>query len=51
MKKLQIIEYETNKIIKDIDITGRGPRQIQSLDDGININLDHKRFYTIIKGE
>ena len=41
-----IIEYETGKTVKEIDVTGKTDRQVEKVDDGLQINLNHERFYT-----
>jgi hypothetical protein len=44
---IAIRKYGDDKIIvKKIDVTGKSERQIERVDDGININLNHTDFYT-----
>jgi len=45
---IQIIEHGTGRIEKEFaPITSE--RRADKIDDGVNINLDHTRFYTVIK--
>jgi len=47
MKKyIEIIKFETKEVVKRMDITGKGEVQIDKIDDGLNINLNHEEFYT-----
>lgn len=45
-KYIEIIELDTDKVVKRIDVTGRGERSIERVEDGININLNHDEFIT-----
>jgi len=49
MKVIQIVEYKTSSVVKEIDVTGKLERQIEKIDSGININLNHEKFFTRIK--
>jgi len=45
---IQIIEYGTGRIAKEFEpITSE--RMADKVDNGVNINLNHERFYTLIK--
>jgi len=45
---IQIIEYGTGRIVKEFEpLTSE--RMADRVDNGVNINLDHARFYTVIK--
>jgi hypothetical protein len=44
--KIEIVEFETEKVIKTFDVTGKSERQIEKIENGININLDLERFYS-----
>lgn len=44
--KIEIVEYATDKVVKTIDCHDKSERQVEKVDDGVNINLDHDRFYT-----
>ena len=46
--EIQIIEFEGDKVVKTIDVTGKTERTIDKIDDGININLNHSDYYTRI---
>ena len=45
---IEIKEKSTNKVVKRFDVTGKHERMIEKFDDGLNINLNHDKFYTII---
>jgi len=48
---IEIIEYETGNVVKKVK-GGESLRRACKIDDGLNINLDHSRFYTrIVEGE
>jgi len=44
--KVVIKSYETDEIVKEINCSSE--RQAEKVDDGININLDHEKYYTEI---
>lgn len=49
---IEVLEYDTNKVVRRIDVSSKPPRTIERIEDGININLDVSRFYTrIVKVE
>lgn len=49
MKKvIQIISYETGEPTHEVDVTGMSERQIDKVDSGMNINLNHSEFYTLV---
>lgn len=44
---VQVIAYDDNEVVKEM-----GPmseRKAERVDDGVNINLNHDAFYTLIK--
>lgn len=43
---VQIIDWETNKVQKEFDPTSKG--RAERIEDGVNINLNHDKFYTKI---
>lgn len=45
-KYLEIRRIEDDEPIKRLDLTGRSDRDIERIERGANINLDHKRYYT-----
>ena len=45
---IEIKEKSTKKVVKRFDVTGKHERMIEKFDDGLNINLNHDKFYTII---
>lgn len=44
--ELQIVERETGNVVESFDVEGDTDRAIDKLEAGIDINLDHQRFYT-----
>ena len=44
-----LIKTYKDEIIKEIDCEGKSRRQVEKIDDGLNINLNHEEYYTIIK--
>lgn len=54
-KRIAIIEYDnghdTHVEVKSVDVTGKSASQIDRVESGMNINLNHDRFYTeLIEG-
>jgi len=45
MAQVQIINYETGETERSFDVTGKSDRHIERLIRGIEINLDHARYY------
>lgn len=45
--KVHIIEFGSNKAVKETDSTDY--HSACKIDDGININLNHDQYYTLIK--
>ena len=45
---IQIIEYGTGRIEKEFEPIA-SEHMADKVDNGVNINLDHERFYTLIK--
>ena len=46
---IEIVEYETDKVVKTVEVGGSMSKAYR-VDDGININLNHEKFYTRILG-
>ena len=44
--KVQIVEYKTDKVIKNIEVPTE--RQAEKVESGININLNHDEYFTRI---
>lgn len=44
---IDIINYDTAKVVKSISAHSR--REAERLDGGVNINLDHENYYTLIR--
>lgn len=45
MAQVQIINNETGEAERSFDVSGKSDRQIERLVRGIEINLDHARYY------
>ncbi len=45
---IEIQQYKTGKVVKRFDVTGKSGRMIDKFDGGLNINLNHNEFYTMI---
>ena len=48
-KSIEVIKYKDGKSVKSIDVSGKSDSTIDRIDSGININLNHEEYYTIIK--
>lgn len=44
---VKVIKFENNEVVKEIPCSSE--RQADRVDDGLNINLDHEKFYTVIE--
>lgn len=51
MKKIQVIETETGHVEHQIDVSDKSERQIEKVEDGLNINLNHEVYHTLIVSE
>ena len=45
---IEIVEYGTDNVVKTVECK-KSRKIVYKVEDGININLDHSRFYTRIK--
>lgn len=46
---VQVIEYSTGKVIKEIVVSSE--RKADKVESGLNINLNHEKYYTrTVKG-
>ena len=43
---IEIKEYSTDQVTARVDVTGKTERQIDKTERGMNINLNHDKFYT-----
>lgn len=48
-KYIEIKEYKTNRVVKRINVTGKSSRFVDKIDHGLNVNLNHDKFYTLIR--
>lgn len=46
---IKVISYETKEVVEKIDVTGRSEREIERCERGLNINLNHDKYYTTSK--
>ena len=46
---IQIIEFNTEKVVKEVDVTGRSNRSVNRIKAGMDINLNHFEYYTLIQ--
>jgi hypothetical protein len=42
---LRIMEYGTGEVAKELDVSGMPDRMVEKIIQGININLNHERYY------
>jgi hypothetical protein len=43
---VEIVETATNRVVKVVDVSEHGARGVEKVEDGMNRNLDHERFFT-----
>jgi len=46
--RIEIVDYKTSEIIQVINCAGKTERQVNKIDDGLNINLNHSEYFTRI---
>lgn len=46
-KYLQIVAFQSETVVKRIDVTGKSESQIDKIDRGMNTNLNHDDYYTV----
>lgn len=46
-KYIEITEFGTDKVVKRVDVTGKTENTITIIDNGMNRNLNHDKFYTV----
>lgn len=47
MKKyIEIVAYGSDEVVKRLEVTGKSNREIERIDRGMNINLNHEDYYT-----
>lgn len=44
MWKVEIVSYDTGEVVKTMD--AESERQADRIDRGVNINLNHEKFFT-----
>ena len=45
--KVEVVEYKTDKVVKSIVVSSE--RKAEKVMDGLDINLDHDKYYTRLK--
>lgn len=45
---IQVISFSNREVVHELDVTGKTDRQIDKIDRGLNINLNHSEYYTLI---
>lgn len=45
-KYLEVKSYDNGEVVKRIDVSNESDRSIDRIERGMNINLNHKDFYT-----
>lgn len=43
---IEVIETDTEEVVREIDVTGKGKRHVAKVEAGVNRNLNHERFHT-----
>lgn len=49
--QIEVRKYDGDEVVHSIDVAGKSERQIERIEDGMNINLNHEEFYTIVTGD
>jgi len=47
--KINVISFATKEVVHSVDVTGRNERDIDKIDSGMNRNLNHEEYYTLIE--
>lgn len=45
-KYIEIKEYENGKVVKRIDVSNESDHNMDKIESGMNINLNHEKYYT-----
>lgn len=43
---IEVIEYEGDKVVHSVDVSDKSDRQAERVQDGMDRNLNHEKFYT-----
>ena len=43
---IEVIEYEGDKVVHKVDVSDKSQRQAERVQDGMDRNLNHEKFYT-----
>lgn len=44
---VKVVSYKDDKVIKELSASSE--RQAYKIDDGLNINLNHEEYYTVVE--
>lgn len=47
-KYIEVIRYSDKEVVKRMDVSDKNDRAIDRIDSGININMNHEEYYTMI---
>ena len=42
---IEVVEYETDKVVHTVDVSDKSPRQAEKIQEGMDRNLNHEKFY------
>jgi hypothetical protein len=48
-KYIEVIGYDEENVVKRLDVSNKTDRSIDKIESGMNINLNHDQFYTVIR--
>jgi len=43
---IEIVRFEGGEVVQEVDVTGHGEGYIQRCEAGMNINLNHREYFT-----
>jgi len=47
-KYIEVVAFDGKQVVMRMDVTGKPERQIDRIESGININLNHEDYYTTV---
>ena len=48
---IDVVSYETGEVVKSVDVRGKAERTVDKVDRGMQINLDHEKYFTVVRHE
>jgi|AntRauTorcE11897_2_1112592.scaffolds.fasta_scaffold00051_48 hypothetical protein len=45
-KYIEIKDYDNDSVVKRLDVSDKSDRRIDTIESGIDINLNHDQYYT-----